>query len=60
MDNGKYDVADLGYINKINADDEKIYPCDDCGKMRGKNEGGTVFTVCDACWDKHFKTIKGE
>jgi hypothetical protein len=36
-------------------DDEKIYPCDDCGKMRSKNEGGTTFTVCDDCWDKHFK-----
>jgi hypothetical protein len=35
-------------------DDKKIYPCDDCGKMRSKNEGGTTFTVCDDCWSKHF------
>lgn len=34
--------------------DARIYPCADCGKMRSKNEGGTVFTVCDECWDKHF------
>ena len=34
------------------CDDERIYPCDDCGKMRSKNEGGTTFTVCDECWDK--------
>lgn len=34
------------------CDDDRIYPCDDCGKMRSKNEGGTTFTVCDECWDK--------
>lgn len=33
--------------------DDRIYPCDDCGAMRTKAEGGTVFTVCDKCWDKH-------
>ena len=33
----------------------RIYPCATCGKMRSKNEGGTVFTVCDECWDKQFK-----
>lgn len=38
-------------MNK-DQDDERIYPCADCGKMRSKNEGGTVFTVCDECWDK--------
>ncbi len=32
--------------------DARIYPCDRCGKMRSKNEGGTVFTVCDTCWDE--------
>lgn len=32
--------------------DERIYPCDDCGVMRSKAEGGTLFTVCDHCWDK--------
>lgn len=31
--------------------DERIYPCDRCGVMRSKAEGGTVFTVCDACWE---------
>lgn len=35
-------------------DDDLIYPCADCGKMRSKNQGGTVFTVCDDCWDKHW------
>lgn len=29
------------------------YPCADCGKLRTKDEGGTTFTVCDECWDKH-------
>jgi hypothetical protein len=38
--------------------DARIYPCKDCGLMRSKAEGGTTFTVCDACWDKHFKPAK--
>lgn len=29
----------------------RIYPCDNCGTMRTKDEGGTTFTVCDDCWD---------
>jgi len=32
-----------------------LYPCDDCGKMRTKAQGGTTFTICDVCWDKRFK-----
>jgi len=36
-------------------DDKEIYPCADCGKMRSKNQGGTTFTVCEECWDKHYK-----
>jgi len=27
------------------------YPCNECGVTRTKAEGGTVFTVCDTCWD---------
>jgi hypothetical protein len=27
-----------------------VYPCARCGKPRTKAEGGTTFTVCDACW----------
>lgn len=34
---------------------EKLYSCDNCGKLRTKDEGGTVFTVCSECWDKHLK-----
>jgi len=34
--------------------DARIYPCADCGIMRSKAEGGTVFTVCDACWKIHY------
>lgn len=33
------------------TDSEQIYPCAQCGAMRTKAEGGTTFTVCDACWD---------
>lgn len=36
-------------------DDQKIYPCDKCGKLRSKNEGGQIFTVCDKCWNKYSK-----
>lgn len=39
-------------------DDDRIYACADCGRMRSKNEGGTTFTVCDECWDKHFAKKK--
>lgn len=40
------------------GDDEQVYPCADCGVMRSKSEGGTTFTVCDECWDKHFPPAK--
>jgi hypothetical protein len=40
---------------KAGKEDERIYPCDDCGVMRSKNEGGTTFTVCDDCWDAHYR-----
>ena len=33
---------------------EKLYPCDGCGKMRTKAEGGTTFTVCDECWGEKY------
>jgi hypothetical protein len=36
------------------TDAERIYPCDNCGTMRTKAEGGTVFTVCDECWTKLY------
>ena len=28
------------------------YPCAECGAPRTKEEGGTTFTVCDACWER--------
>jgi hypothetical protein len=34
------------------ATGEQRYPCAECGVLRTKAEGGTVFTVCDGCWDK--------
>jgi hypothetical protein len=36
------------------ATGEQLYACNDCGVLRTKAEGGTVFTVCDGCWDKHY------
>lgn len=47
------------YYVELDDDDKRIYPCDKCGKLRSKNEGGTTFTVCDECWDKHFCKVKG-
>lgn len=42
-------------IASLFTDKEKTCPCADCGKMRTADEGGTTFTVCDECWDKHYK-----
>lgn len=39
----------------VDTADPRVYPCDHCGRMRNKAEGGTIFTLCDECWDKHFK-----
>jgi hypothetical protein len=47
-------------IRKTENDDDEVYPCDDCGKLRSKNQGGTTFTLCDECWEKHFGYKKGE
>jgi hypothetical protein len=38
------------------ASDPRIYACDHCGRLRNVAEGGNIFTLCDECWDKHFKT----
>ncbi len=37
------------------SDEDCIYPCADCGIMRSEAEGGTIFTVCDKCWDKAYR-----
>ena len=39
--------------------EDRKYPCDKCGKLRSKAEGGTVFTVCDECWDAKPPTLRG-
>lgn len=38
-----------------NENNKRIYQCMDCGILRSKNEGGATFTVCDECWDRHYK-----
>lgn len=43
-----------GLIEDAPVEADRIYPCADCGAMRSKAEGGTTFTVCDACWDKAY------
>lgn len=42
------------FYGEDEEEDERKYPCADCGKMRTAAEGGTTFTVCDECWDKHY------
>jgi len=43
------------------AEDEgRIYPCDNCGTMRTKAEGGTCFTLCEECWEKEFGSAKSK
>lgn len=37
--------------DRLQIDRDKKYPCERCGALRTKAQGGTVFTVCDACWD---------
>jgi len=44
--------------NKL-AQEAGEYTCADCGKLRTKAEGGTTFTVCDECWDKHYAEPAG-
>jgi len=39
-------------IRKPKSDADRVYPCMYCGTLRSKEEGGTVFTVCDDCWEK--------
>jgi len=47
-----YYILELLY----DSEQEKQYPCRECGVLRTKAEGGTVFTVCDECWGKLHNT----
>lgn len=38
---------------------EQLYPCEKCGKLRTKDEGGTTFSLCDECWEKYYGEPKG-
>ena len=40
--------------NRYAGEPKEQYPCNDCGKLRTKAEGGTTFTVCDECWEKKY------
>lgn len=37
---------------------EPGYPCQKCGCERTKAEGGTMFTLCDECWDSENRSNK--
>jgi len=54
-------IVDYEYIKELEAEVERLreaaaeqgerrYPCEKCGRLRTKAEGGTTFTVCDDCW----------
>jgi DNA-directed RNA polymerase subunit M/transcription elongation factor TFIIS len=47
-----------GPVRSPKNNSDRVYPCEDCGTLRSKDEGGTTFTVCDKCWDKHFKKVR--
>ncbi len=49
---GRVDLEDRHPWDHCHHEEEKTYPCIDCGKLRTKEEGGNTFTVCDECWDK--------
>ncbi len=34
---------------------EPLYTCNRCDALRTKAEGGATFTVCDECWEKHYR-----
>lgn len=42
-------AVELARLQREDRED-RIYPCDKCGLLRSKDEGGAIFTVCDACW----------
>ena len=46
-------------VNKdVEVDEERIYPCLKCSKLRTKAEGGTTFSVCEDCWDKEQPKVE--
>ena len=46
------DARNAAEISRIQAalDARAIYPCNACGKLCSKAEGG-VMTICDDCWE---------
>lgn len=51
-------ISEIGSQNTDSqplADDERKYPCEKCGALRTKAEGGTTFTICEECWDELYK-----
>ena len=54
----QYIADNLEKPEVISDDAGRIYPCTKCGVMRTKDEGGTVFTVCDKCWDEEHKKLE--
>ncbi len=39
-------------------DNDEVYPCQDCGKLRSKNQGGGKFEICDECYYKRQRKEK--
>lgn len=44
-------------FHKQNRNKDKIYPCESCGILRSKDEGGNTFTVCNECQNKNREDI---
>lgn len=52
-------VARLKAAGQEQEADPRVHPCDTCGKLRTKAEGGTVFTLCDECWNRRHPNRGG-
>ena len=55
LKSGEYDTSP---IRRPKDDDDKVYPCLKCGRLRSKNQGGTTFTHCERCWPPKKRQAK--
>jgi hypothetical protein len=57
---GHQSQMDWAYKTASDYESKKaeIHPCADCGKLRSIDQGASVFTVCDECWNKKHESKK--
>ena len=59
-DTGEFENGCIPVPSTPASGSDRIYPCNKCGKLRFKDEGGTTFSICDECWEKQYGEKKGE